>query len=745
MNPIVFSKISFPYQDKILKWYNFLFEIDKRDLFLSGAAILIFVNTLTFSTNLVYSSELINKETLMNSKNTGIILYDRHGTPFFGFYQAKPKEYIPLDQIPMTTRQAVISSEDKDFYEHNGFSVKAIVRSAVHDIQQGETAYGGSTITQQLVKNSLLNSKKNFLRKYQEVVLAEKVEKQFTKDEILEMYLNSAYFGEGAFGIGQATQTYFGKHPRDLTIAESAMLVALLPSPSRFSPLSGDEQQAKLRQVIVLNKMTEQGYITSDQKQQAIETKLSYVPKQSDINQIAPHFALMVKDALIAKFGEEEVERSGFKVYTTLDLNWQEYAEKTTKQHVLSMKSKNANNAAVVVQDPKTGEIKALVGSYDWYDPNDGKVNAAIAPHQPGSSFKPIVYLAGFEKGAITTSTILQDKPTTFAGNYKPKNYDGRFRGPVLVRRALANSLNVPAVSVISKVGVENTMEMARRLGISNLQDPSLYGPSLALGAGETSLVDMTNAYATLANQGVKNEPTLVTKIVDKSGQVVFQHQPTPKQVANPQSVYLVTSILSDNKAKQEVFGNTLNISRPAAVKTGTTDDYKDALTIGYTPSLTIGVWLGNNDRQPMSQVAGSLGAAPLWKQLMEHYLDSTAMEEFNPPSGMMAMTVCKYNGLPIKTKQASASSTYTEYFIQGTQPTQECTPPTPTPTPTDPNQPSPTPTPQLQDQPPQPPQIEIQESQGGPGDIRIIINDQEVREDARSEKKERKQEQRQD
>ena len=642
----------------------------KKELFISFLTILAFAVFVPLFTYSYFAGDLTTKENIMNKNDTGVILLDRNEKPFYTFYQAKYKNFVPLSEIPQHVEQAVIASEDKDYYDHSGFSLKSIMRALFIDITHGKIIYGGSTITQQLVKNALLHSNKTYLRKIQEIILAQEIERRYTKDEILEMYFNSVYFGEGAFGIENAAQVYFGKNAKDLTISEGAFLTAILPSPSAMSPFSGDIKQAKERQKIVLEKMREQKYITGQQQKTAMNEKLAFYPAESTINKTATHFALMVRDELIRRFGEETISRSGFRVKTTIDLTWQEYAEKTVADQVQRLRGDNATNGAAVVMDPKTGDIKALVGSANWFDENNGKLNMAITPRSVGSSFKPIIYAAGFEKNLITPATMLRDEPTDFGGGYRPLNYDRKFRGRVLTRRALANSLNVPAVEVMQKVGVESGIEMAKRLGITTLDD-GYYGLSLVLGTGEIPLTEMTSAYATFANQGIKAEPRSILEIHDKRSNIFYTSSVQAQRAISSEISFLISSILSDNQARNEIFGNALTISRPAAVKTGTAEYYKDAFTLGYTPSLTVGVWVGNNNNAPMNSVAGSLGPAPIWKSLMEHYLQNTAVEKFTPPQGVIAISICSDRGLLARGNTASSSAT--EYFIAGTQPSSHC------------------------------------------------------------------------
>lgn len=660
------------------------FLINVFAFFLALFILLLFIPVFTYA---YFASDLKNKETLMNKNDRGVTLLDRNDKPFFTFYGAKKESFVTLDKIPKQMQKAVIAVEDKDFYSHPGFSVKAVARSFFENLKSNQLAYGGSTITQQLVKNSLLNQKKSFLRKYQEIILAYEVERRFSKQEILEMYLNSVYFGRNSFGVEEAAKAYFGKAVSELDLAQESYLAGLLPAPSQLSE-EGDSGEAKIRHEYVLQKMQEQNFASTALVAQAKAEPLKFVSSAEIINSTAPHFALMVRDELIKRFGgEENVARLGYKVKTTLNLDFQQYAEKIIQEQVERLSPDRVSNGAVVVMDPKTGEILALVGSKDWYDNKFGKVNVTIMFRQPGSSFKPIIYSRALERRYITPVTTLHDQPTTFEGNYKPKDFDGKYRGNVTVRRALSNSLNIPSVEVMSKVGVEDAVATAQRFGLTTIEDPSNYGLSLVLGAGEIKLTEMTNVYATFANHGEQNPITTILEIKDKENQEVYSYHHSSKKIIDPQVAFLISSILSDNKARAEEFGNALTISRTAAVKTGTTENFKDSLTFGYTPSLTIGVWVGNNDGTPMDNIAGSLGAAPIWKALMEKFLDGTKVESFAVPAGIVTNSFC------FGDSKTATPSAQTEYFIEGTQPKSSCSFPNPTPAPP-PTPPTPAPPP---------------------------------------------------
>lgn len=620
-----------------------------------------------------YARDIQNKEQLVNKTNTGLVLLDRNGNKFFSFNRAKEISYVSLSSIPKPMQQAAIAAEDKNFYTNPGFSITGMLRAAFEDVFSHQLVQGGSTITQQLVKNTLLTSQKSFLRKFQEVLLAYAITKKYSKQDILEMYLNSAYFGEGAFGVENAAETYFGIHANELDLAQSALLIGLLPAPSSYSPLSNNPAIATAHQQEVLSEMKTQGYISSDDIFSAENEQLSFasIPVSQTTNTLAPHFALMVRDKLFKDYGESYVIRAGFQVKTTLDSTLQAYAQNVVARQVAALSFRNVSNGAAVILDPKTGEILAMVGSHNWDDPVNGKINMAITPRQPGSSFKPIVYGTAFEEHILTPATILHDDPTVFPGNYKPKDFDGRYRGSVTVRRALANSLNIPAVETMQDVGVPDALSMAKNMGITTLGDPSQYGLSLVLGAGEVTLLDLTDVYATFANAGIQNSPQSILQITDNTGNVLYSESRNPKSVISDGASFLISSILSDAKTRAEEFGNALNISYPAAVKTGTTEDFRDSLTMGYTPDIAVGVWVGNNDNTPMDSIAGSLGAAPIWKQLMTYELRSLPNDTFTQPSSVIAQVVCPYSYVPAASSLGSLR--YTEYFISGTEPVNPC------------------------------------------------------------------------
>lgn len=635
----------------------------------SGASLLLVI---ALFTTVYFASTLGSKDRIMNRNKTGVTLLDQQGREFYTFFNATSNTHVPLKEISPYVVKAAIASEDQDFYQHAGFSPKGIGNAVWQNIRPGGLNNGGSTITQQLVKIALLSEERSFLRKYQELVLSIEIERRYSKDEILEMYLNSVHFGDGTFGIEDAAQYYFGKPASELTLSESSMLIGLLPAPAVYSPITGDLEKAISRQAYVLGRMQEEGMITKEEKVAAQSVALEYIGSKAAKDVRAPHFALMVKEELEEKYGTEKIARSGYTVQTTLNLDWQTAAENAVGTQVSRLVYSNVSNGAVVVMDPKTGAIRALVGSADWNNEAFGKFNITTSTNrQPGSSFKPLVFATGIEEKRLTAATILHDKPTDF-GNYRPENYDRGYRGDVTARRALANSLNIPAVEALQITGIEDTISMGKELGLTTLDTNANYGLSLALGTAPVPLTEMTNTYATFANQGKKNDTTLIEQITDKNKKVIYTDKPENKQVMSDQTAYIISSMLSDQIARSEIFGSSLNLAdgRPAAVKTGTTEEYRDAWAIGYTPSLVVGAWVGNNDNSPMTSIAGATGAAPIWRNLMQQLLQGTTAEQFPVARGLTIRTICRGNGA-IAT--SAGTNTMTEYFLPGTLPTTTC------------------------------------------------------------------------
>ncbi|QHN43163.1 PBP1A family penicillin-binding protein [Candidatus Mycosynbacter amalyticus] len=629
--------------------------------------VLILIPLLTY---LYFARDISDKERLMNRNNTGIVLTDVHGTTIYESGRAKHRDLVPLSEMNDTTKKALLASEDKDFYNHGGFSFVSMLGAVYGNVVTGGKNYGGSTLTQQLAKNTLLTDQKSYLRKFQELSVSIAIEQTYSKDEILEMYLNSAFFGGNAFGIGDAARTFFNKSPKDLTLAESAMIIGVLPAPNAYSPIYGEMKYAKERQETVLNRMLKNGFITQAEKDQALAQQLAFAaPESSTDNSPAPHFAEMVLADLNKRYGEEKVARSGYQVKTTLDLNMQAELQDNINKNMTAIRRSGGSNAAAVAIDPKTGAIRALIGSYDWNDEQDGKVNMVTSARQPGSSFKPIYYAAAMADGVINPATILKDEPINIDG-YQPKNALRNYNGNVTVRKALNWSLNIPAVKVMQQYGVDKSIEAANRMGIDTIQKKNNYGLSLALGAGEAKLLDMTHAYAGFANGGDQKQVAYEEEIKTKYDQIIYKNKEQSKRVISEEGAFLISNVLSDNQARSGMFGSSLSLSgnKKAAVKTGTTDENRDAWTIGYTPSITVGVWVGNNDNTEMSSGGGSL-AGPIWRNSMNDIVTESG-DPFKAPSGVVQKDTCYGTG---KLASTSGGNTYKEYYLSSALPEVGC------------------------------------------------------------------------
>lgn len=586
------------------------------------------------SRDLPNPNQLMGREIAQSTK-----IYDRTGEHvLYEISGDEKRTLVSINEIPDHVKQATISIEDKNFYKHGGFSVWAMFRTVVTNIVFNRTA-GGSTLTQQFIKNAILTPEKTLPRKIKELVLAYRLEKKFSKDEILQMYLNEIPYGSNAYGVETASQKYFGKSVKDVSLAESAILAAIVQTPSRYSPWGPNKDLLLSRKDYVLGLMAEQGYISQEEAVIAKEEVVDFRGPETNIT--APHFVMFIKDILAEKYGEKMVEQDGLKIYTTLDLYKQKIAEEVITEITKDYPEKyKATNASLVSIDPKTGQILAMVGSRDYFnDEIDGQVNVSTRPRQPGSSLKPLVYATLFEKG-YTPDTILYDVLTNFSTDtnkpYQPKNYNGTENGPVSIRKSLAGSLNIPAVKAIYLSGINNVIDTAENLGYTTFTDRSRFGLSLVLGGGEVKLLEHTNAYSAFARDGEISPITGILKVEDKDGRVIEEFSSSSKKVLDSQVARMINSILSDNTARAFVFGlnNPLTLGgRPVAAKTGTTNDYRDAWTIGYTPSLVTGVWVGNNNNQEMKAAGGSIGAAPIWQEYMKRVLGDTPVEEFKAPN----------------------------------------------------------------------------------------------------------------
>jgi len=595
-------------------------------------------------------------------------LFDRNNKPIYALHGDIQRDLIESNDIPETIKQATVATEDKSFYKNHGIEFKAILRAA-YGVITGVNKGGGSTITQQFVKNALLDPQRSYTRKIKELILSIEIEMMYNKDQILTMYLNEIPYGNNAYGVQAASKVYFNKDAKDLTLAESATLAALPQRPTYFSPY-GTHPDARINRVnFVLDSMVSMKYIDKDQAGKAKEEAKNMKFAQPKEYIVAPHFVQYVKDQLVTKYGEQMVNEGGLQVTTTLDLDKQVLAEKAVQDAAgKRFNNINASNAALVSIDPKTGQIIAMVGSADYFnDDIDGQVNVADSLRQPGSSFKPIVYATAF-KDKYNPAFTLWDVTTDFGGGYTPKNYDGNTHGPVSMRTALSNSLNIPAVKTLYLAGIDKSLETAHEMGITSLKgNADQYGLSLVLGSGEVKLSELTSAYGTFGNNGTHAPMTPILKVVDAKGKTVDEFKDGKgKEVLDPQIAYEISSILSDNDARSMVFGSrsTLYIpDRPdVAVKTGTTSLYKDAWTIGYTPSVVTGVWVGNNDNKPMTAgAAGAMAAAPIWRQYMQSVLGDN--ESFTKPDGIQNITVDKLsNKLPTSNSPETISDIFSTW-----------------------------------------------------------------------------------
>jgi 1A family penicillin-binding protein len=623
-NGIIGLMLKILFNKKVLSCFFILFLI-------LVASFLIFVSFL--SKDLPKPDQLLDREIAQSTT-----IYDRSGEHIlYEFHGDEKRTLISLEDIPDHAKQATIAIEDRNFYQHSGFSVWAMVRTLGTNIIRGQRA-GGSTLTQQFVKNALLSPEKKYSRKIKEILISQRIEKKFSKDEILQMYLNEIPYGSNTYGIEAASQKYFGKSAHDLALAESAILAALPQAPSRYSPYGSNKELLIGRQQYILTLMEKQEYITEQEKKEALNYEIIFKGPETDI--IAPHFVMYLREILAEKYGEQKLEQGGLKIYTTIDIEKQKIAEEAIeKQAEKNIENYNANNAAMVAIDPKTGQILTMVGSRDYFNQEiDGQVNITTRLRQPGSSLKPLVYTALFEKG-YTPNTLLYDVETNFSVSgdpYEPKNYNLQEYGPISIRKSLAGSLNIPAVKAIYLAGINNVIDLSQKMGYTSLTDPERYGFSLVLGGAEIKLLEHTNAYGAFAREGEINPITGILKITDKEGKILEEFQEKKEKVLEANIAKTINDILSDQEARSFTFGPSPNLSlndRPSAVKTGTTNDFKDAWIIGYTPSLVAGVWVGNNDNSEMKKGAdGGIIAAPIWKEFMDKALKETPPEEFASP-----------------------------------------------------------------------------------------------------------------
>lgn len=621
-----------------------------------------------------FETRKVSESTKIYDRTGEVLLYDLH--------RSAQRTIVPYGEISSTVKNATVAIEDSEFWQHKGIRVKAIFRAVLTNLSQGNLlgGQGGSTITQQVVKNSLLTNEKKISRKLKEWVLALRLEKAIDKETILSLYLNEIPYGGTLYGIEEASLAFFGKSSRDLTVAEAAYMAALPNAPTYYSPYGNHQDALEERKNLVLRRMEELGFITKEEYEMAKKivicapvtalsvdkapatTRLS--PKQrasgctstfkpnNETGILAPHFVIFIRQYLEAKYGREALEENGLKVITTLDYKLQKIAEETVKKYALENKEKfDAENAALAAIDPKTGQILVMVGSRDYFDKEiDGNFNATIAYRQPGSSFKPFVYAEALEKG-FTPETIVFDLPMEFSTEcnpdgtpkipenadkcYKPENYDGKYRGPITFRDALAQSVNVPAIQALYLAGLKDSLRLAKDMGLSTLENTDRYGLTLVLGGGEVKLLELVGAYGVFASEGVRRDQSGILRIEDKNGNVIEEWHNTEEQVLKKETALKITDMLSDNKARAPAFGENSPLyfpGRDVAAKTGTTNDFRDAWIVGYTPNLVVGAWAGNNDNRPMHKVAAYI-VAPLWNAFMNKALQGMESEPFQKPA----------------------------------------------------------------------------------------------------------------
>lgn len=620
-------------------WLNVLIVVVAVGVVTTGAVI-IWVSTLKVPDFKAFDERRVESSTKIYDKTGEIVLYDIH--------QDKKRTIIPFEQMGENVAEATVAIEDETFYTNSGVSLRSIIRAILVNLRSGSYSQGGSTITQQIVKNSLLTTDKAISRKIKEIFLALKINKELTKEEILEVYLNEAPYGGSIYGISEASMSFFAKKPIDLTIAEAAYLAAIPQAPTRYSPYGSNVPMLEARKNIVLDQMAKNGFITAEERDAAKTEVVTFVA-QDKIGIKAPHFVFYIKDYLEEKYGVGAVESGGLKVISTLDYELQAKAEEIVLKNALENDvAWDASNASLVAIDPKTGQILTMVGSRDYFDKEiDGKFNIALAKRQPGSSFKPFIYATAFAKG-FTPNTVLFDVPTEFQATcdpygraksgsqndcYSPSNYDGAFVGPISLRNALAQSRNIPSVQLLYLTKIADSLKTAKNMGITTLGTANTYGLTLVLGGGEVSLLDMTSAYGVFATEGIRFEPQAILKIEDASGKVLEEFSPKGGQrVLDENAARLISDVLSDNTARTPLFGANSFVyfgSTSVAGKTGTTNNNKDAWMMGYTPNIAVGVWSGNNDNTPMKK--GSAISGHLWREFMDVALKKIPRESFTP------------------------------------------------------------------------------------------------------------------
>lgn len=610
---------------------------------ISAGIIVLWLSTIQLPDFKSFEDRKVASSTKIYDRTGQVLLYDLH--------QDIKRSAISFAEMGSYIKNATVAIEDSEFYQHSGIRFSSIIRAVFADILHGKFSQGGSTITQQIVKNTLLTKEKTITRKLKEWILAIKIDKDMGKEDILATYLNEAPYGGSIYGIEEASETYFGKKAFDLTLAEASYLAAIPQAPTFYSPYGKNRDKLDARKNLVLSRMHDLHFITDEEYAAAQKEQVTFQPEETTGIK-APHFVFFIKDYLEQKYGQDVVEQGGLKVITTLNYDLQQKAEEIVKRNALENEKKvQASNAGLVAIDPATGQILVMVGSRDYFDKNiDGNYNIATAKRQPGSAFKPFVYATAFNRG-YTPETVLFDVPTEFnpgcspygkalpgvsqSSCYMPVNYGGSSNGPLTIRSALARSINIPAVKTLYLVGIDNALKTAKDMGITTLGTSDVYGLALVLGGGEVRLLDMTSAYGVFATEGVRHPYQGVLEVDDLNGTVLEKYQDDPETVLPKNTALKISSILSDNVARSPTFGSNSTLyfpNRTVAVKTGTTNDFKDAWVVGYTPTLVAGAWVGNNDNTPMAPQASASISVPLWHEFMNMALKDTPNQEFNKP-----------------------------------------------------------------------------------------------------------------
>jgi 1A family penicillin-binding protein len=607
-------------------------------LILLAAAVLIWLATLEIPDLSSFEERRVLQSTKIYDRTGEIMLYDLH--------QDVRRTVVPFDQMSNFVKNATVSIEDDQFYSHIGIDIKAIVRAAVSNVQEGGLGQGGSTITQQVIKNSVLQREKTFTRKAKEAILALKLERLKTKDEILEIYLNESPYGGTIYGVEEAARAFFNTSAKDLTIGEAAYLAAIPQAPTYLSPYGNNRDALDVRQKVVIEKMRSNGYISLEEYD-AAKTEVVEFEAQLVSGIKAPHFVMYIREQLAEKYGEEALAERGLKVVTTLNWELQEGAEKIVAAKAeINAEKFDASNAGLVATDPKTGDLLVMVGSRDYFNEEvDGNFNLTLASRQPGSSIKPFIYAAAFKKG-YQPATILFDVKTQFSTScepydmsneppcYSPNNHNNIFLGPISMRNALAQSLNIPAVKTLYLVGIRDALKLAADMGITTLNNPDRYGLTLVLGGGEVKLLDMTNAYGVFANKGVRAEPRSILRIEDNQGNVMEETKVAEERILDENVTNMVSDILSDNNARTPLWGANSQIyfpDRDVAAKSGSTNNFRDAWIMGYAPNIAVGAWCGNNNNTPMRGLSGLI-TTPMWREFMDLALSKLPEESFTQP-----------------------------------------------------------------------------------------------------------------